>query len=236
MASTSGLISFSKSAQMADRLADLAALQLKTAISERGSALLALSGGSTPKALYEALSLRDLPWELVTVFLVDDRWVAPGQAGSNETFLQEHFLKNRAANANYISLYADHATPADALDDVTARFETVEWPIDFAVLGMGEDGHTASWFPHAEGLETALTSTAPFAAVTATQSKVTGAFLMRITLTLDALAKTRTLALLISGDAKRAVFETAASGGPADTMPIRAILTQRPDMWACWCP
>ena len=229
------LTRFDSAAEMVANLADRAEKVIKSAIAEKGAASIALSGGSTPAPLYRALAARDIEWENVHVILVDDRWVAPGQPGSNESFVQETLLGAGAGAATYISLYAPVDYPKDALETVSKRLNDMPWPLDVAVLGMGPDGHTASWFPYAEGLTEALGSDARLAAVTATKSAVTGDYLHRITLTLNAVSAAGTVLLLLSGDKKLDAFQAAAADGPIEAMPVRAIMKDRPDMTVAWC-
>ncbi|MFP3374668.1 6-phosphogluconolactonase, partial [Pseudomonas sp. SIMBA_068] len=78
---------------------------------------------------------------------------------------------------------------------------------------MGPDGHTASLFPHADGLENGLTTTQTVCAINAIQSDVTGSITERMTLTLHAIANSKVVKLLISGEEKLAVYKQAKAGG-----------------------
>lgn len=222
---------------MADKVADVMAAQLGSAVAARGKAVFAVSGGSTPKLLHEALSARDLPWRDVTTVLVDERWVAPGEAGSNETFVLETLRRNKAAHVPVVGLYRPTRTPQEAFAAVAAAVSQAGPSIDVLHLGLGLDGHTASWFPHADGLDAALAPGAGrVAAITAKQSAVTGALTARMTLTLDAVKSAKHIYLMLTGANKRAAFEAALDDGPVEHMPVRAILAARPDMWICWAP
>ena len=88
--------SFSARDEMVTSAVTQIAEAVKTAVAQRGTASLMLSGGSSPRPVYERLSEMDLPWDKVTIGLVDDRWIERGQAGSNETFLDETLLKGKA--------------------------------------------------------------------------------------------------------------------------------------------
>ncbi len=199
---------------------------LQEAIARRGAASLAVSGGSTPRALYQSLSRTKLDWEKVSVVLADERWVEPGEAGSNESFVKSTLLTGRAEKARFIPLKAPGDTPEEGLQTVEKRLSDIRFPLDAAILGMGNDGHTLSWFPHAEGLDAALSEDGPrAAAITANRSAVTGDHLHRITLTLAALRGVSLCALLIRGEDKRAAFEAATQPGPVEDAPVRALLT-----------
>lgn len=231
------LAEFASREAMAAHLADLIESVIAKAVAEEGGASLALSGGSTPQALYRELSLRPLAWPKLDVTLVDERWVPPGDAGSNETFVRETLFGGGVRPREFCGFWSDAATPAAGAAVASARFGKIKSPLDAVVLGMGADGHTASWFPHASGLSGALSDgAAPVVHVRAQRSEITGPHVDRLTLGLEPVASARFICLLITGDEKRAVFEKAAQPGPVEDMPIRAILRARPDLFACWAP
>jgi 6-phosphogluconolactonase len=204
---------------------------------EKGPSI-ALSGGSSPKPVYEALSRSTLHWPDVQATLVDERWVDPGEAGSNADFIRETLLTGQATNLPFTPLKTRHATPAEGLLEAEDRLGRLPWPLDVAVLGMGPDGHTASWFPHAEGLAGALAEVGPrLAAVRAKPSAVTGPHLDRMTLTLGALMDARLLLMLINGPEKMATLEQAIASGPVEDLPVRALLHHEgAHVHILWCP
>jgi 6-phosphogluconolactonase len=237
MASKPDLLAFETRGAMAAHLADMIEADLARAIDEHGAAIFAVSGGSTPAGLYDALSKRPLDWGRVTVLLVDERWIAPGETGSNETFVRNTLLRNRAEASTFIGLWSEALSPAAGLAVAEKRLAAATAAIDVVVLGMGNDGHTASWFPGCEGLDRALdVSGSRLAAITAQRSEVTGDNLQRMTLTLGAIENARLICLLITGEEKRAIFDKARRTGPVEEMPVRAILRARPDLRACWAP
>ena len=198
---------------------------LRQAVETRGRASLMVSGGSSPRPLYERLSKADLNWSKVTVSLVDERWVDAGEAGSNEDFIRANLIQNNASAANFFGLKTKHATAKAGLQASEARFKPVDQPFDICVMGMGSDAHTASWFPHSKGLDMALAPHNPniLCAIDAEVAPVAGDHPHRISLTLGAVLTSHTVILFIPGDAKRAVFD-AASSKPLFEAPVKALL------------
>jgi 6-phosphogluconolactonase len=221
-------------AELAQALAADIAQRLRTAVAERGHALLAVSGGKSPVPLFQQLSQQTAPWAQVTVLLVDERCVAPGHADSNAALVKQHLLQGPAAAARWIPFFEtlpaiDDSTDLTALTDAAnQRLQSLTWPLDVAVLGMGEDGHTASLFPHAPGVDAALTSTAPLA-----WTRPATALHARLTLTLPTLLDARCLVLQLQGPAKHAVFERACAAPTAD-LPISLLLHKAPSPVHVW--
>jgi len=222
---------FKDKQQLADALAEAIAANLKAGIAARGAASLAVSGGTTPALFFKTLSNRaDIAWEKVTVTLVDERWVDEHSDRSNARLVRANLLQNRAAPATFVPLYQGGATPDPG--KASAALAAVPHPLDAAILGMGNDGHTASFFPGGDNLATALTADGPVVSMHAP-----GAGEPRVTLTLRQLLAARTLYLLIEGDEKARTLEQAEAQGPVEAMPVRAILrqTQTP-LTIYWCP
>lgn len=208
-------------ADVSDQIAEA----LDIAIKARGHAVFAVSGGSTPLPVYECLSQFPLDWSKITIVLVDDRWVEPGLTGSNEGAIRSALIRGAASSARFIGLKTPHGRPDEAVDAVNERLSILERPFDVVVLGMGSDGHTASWFPHAEGLAAALAEDAPMAvAVTAERSEITGPFTERMTLSRAALKGARFTLLLLKGQDKRDTWVRAVNPGPVEDMPVRALI------------
>lgn len=198
---------------------------LKQALETRGEASLMVSGGSSPKPLYERLSKASLDWSKVTISLVDERWVDSGQPGSNEDFIRKNLIQNNAAAAIFFGLKTTHDTVEAGLASAEARFRTVKRPFDVCVMGMGSDAHTASWFPNSEGLEEALSleNSDVLCAVDATGAPVAGDHPSRITLTLRAVLDAHLVTLFIPGEVKRNVFD-GAPHQPLFDAPVQALL------------
>jgi 6-phosphogluconolactonase len=194
---------------------------LAAAIEARGSATLAVSGGSTPKPLFERLSRAALPWEKVTVTLVDERWVDPASAASNEHLVRSLLLQGPAASASFVGLKTDDATPEAGVPSCEARLERLPKPLDVVLLGMGNDGHTASLFPHAPELGALLEGDGLCGALRPLHAPHP-----RMTLSLPMLLQSRLLLLHIEGAEKYEVYRRALAGTDVAAMPIRAVLLQ----------
>ncbi|ROQ19737.1 6-phosphogluconolactonase [Marinimicrobium koreense] len=214
------------------REALLAALQedcvavLDEALKERDQASFLVSGGSSPAPLYQRLSQIALDWKRIQVALVDERWVEPGHAKSNETFVQKNLLQHAAGQAPFLGMKNSAETAAEGLAACEQAYQKLAQPFDLTILGMGPDGHTASLFPNAEGLEEALTTDSLCSAITAHQSEVTGEYTERMTLSLAGIVNSCRLVLLITGDEKLQALRAAQGEGPVGDMPIRAVLRQ----------
>jgi 6-phosphogluconolactonase len=221
---------------------------LRVALAAPGDAHLLLSGGTTPAPAYRALAAHELDWSRVVVGLVDERDVEPDAEGSNARLVRETVLQGAAAVATFEPLRGSNQSIEAALRRTNARWragmphsadalDSAEKGNIIAVLGMGDDGHTASLFPGAANLAEALASTEPYAAIDATGCKVAGAYPHRISLTPFGLAQAHVRLLLIRGAGKRAVLERALGDGEVDEMPIRAAIDLPGALLHVhWCP
>lgn len=231
-----GLNVFSSREEASQAAADHAARLLGEAIESAGRASFVSSGGSTPKAMLEALSSADLDWTRISVGLVDERNVPADDPASNEALIRETLLQGPAASAQFEPLYrgADEAS-ANAMQS-DALYAMI-LPADLVLLGMGNDGHTASWFPGAVDLSDALvTSRHNVVAIDASGCPVAGEVTDRITLSRSAIAGARAALLLIFGQDKRDVLDAAQSASIED-MPVRAALDDLSDkLVIVWAP
>ena len=208
-------------------LAQHIAAQLAADIREHGQASLAVSGGGTPRKMFQQLSQCELEWSRVWISLVDERWVSVDSPDSNERLVRENLLQNRAAAAHFVSLVSHHEDASDGLAEVGKRLDEIPQPWSTVVLGMGGDGHTASWFPQALNLDELLSTTGS-RQIDATQP-VTAPY-QRITLTLPAVLKSRQIIIHITGDEKKSVLENATH----QHYPIAAILEQKSTPATIW--
>lgn len=211
---------FRSKQELAHKLAMQIARDLEKALAEKGRARLAVSGGSTPKMMFQELSKCDLDWANVTIVPVDERWVDEHSDRSNGRLIKQNLIQNKANNAQFVPLYGGGADPQAGLDAVTVRV-TPLMPLDVVILGMGTDGHTASFFPNGDMLASAIDMDnhnllSPMQAP--------GADEPRVTFTLKPLMKAHKLYLHVEGAQKRDVLKQAQSAGAVEDMPIRAVL------------
>ncbi|OLP45784.1 6-phosphogluconolactonase [Rhizobium oryziradicis] len=215
------LHSFDNGPALAEALADKVAATLSESVTNRGSATLAVSGGSTPKAFFEALSKKPLDWSKVSVTLVDERFVPADNPRSNHLLVATHLLKNAASEAEFIPLYQPEADIEAAATVATDAVSEMGTPLDVVILGMGADGHTASFFPGGDNLEDALDLELPPRVMT---MEAAGAGEPRLTLSFSSIADAGLLVVHIEGPEKKSVLEKALSGDDEAEMPIRAVL------------
>jgi 6-phosphogluconolactonase len=205
---------------LAETLARDVADELARAIEAKGRATLAVSGGTTPKLFFEKLSVIDIPWGRVSVTLVDERQVPESSERSNARLVRDHLLQNKAAAARFVPLVDN----PDA-ENIPA--------FDVAVLGMGNDGHTASFFPDGDTLAEAIDAETRKRLIAITAP---GAGEPRLTFTLPVLAQAGRLALHIEGAEKKQVLKQALAEGPQEDMPVRAVLRGPAPVTLYWCP
>lgn len=214
-------------------LAGWVADRLREGIARRGTATLAVSGGRTPLGFFRLLRMQALDWGRVTVTLTDERWVPSDHADSNEKLVREHLLTGPAAASRFLPLkYPAH----DAVDGATLASQALSTcgTFDAAILGMGEDGHTASLFPDSPQLAAGLYDASGSACI-ATEN-ATKAPRWRISLTAPRLLDARAIAVHITGAAKWALLGDALAGTSLEHLPIRFALNQeRVPCHVFWC-
>jgi 6-phosphogluconolactonase len=215
-------------------LAEQIASSLRSALASRGLASLVVSGGKSPIKLFELLRTEALDWSRVCVALADERWVDPADPGSNEKLVRDVLLQGSAAAARFQGLKNGAPTPDMGAVSAWETFARVPRPFDAVVLGMGDDGHTASLFPGSPNLASALN---PIAAAGCVGMWAPVAPQPRLSLNLSALLDSRRVVILITGAAKWRTYVAASAAGPESEMPVRAILRQtRTPVDVMWSP
>jgi 6-phosphogluconolactonase len=216
---------------LAEALAGHVANVLSEAIDKRGIAVLAVSGGSTPGRFFDALCQRPIAWAKVIVTLVDERFVPETDERSNASLVKARLLTKKAAEARFVPFYSPTESVEEAARAASEYVEALPLPFDVVVLGMGTDGHTASFFPDAANLSELL---APDSARSIMPVHAPSAGEPRLTISLARLLEARFVALHIEGTAKRAVLEEALT--PGRSKPITAVFANSskplPVYWA----
>ena len=214
-------------AALADAVADALEGAIRDGVRERGHAFLALAGGSTPGPAYELLDRTSLPWRAVSLIATDERWVPSDHELSNERMFRASLPQAMADGASVISLAAsdENADPEASMGLLEERISALPDLLDVTLLGVGNDGHTASLFPDDPGLDD-LFATSESIGIARPASQPTA----RISLSARRLLATRSVILAIRGEDKRAVLEasrrpTGCSPGSASAASSDAPIT-----------
>lgn len=199
----------------------------KNCVRTFGDFHLALSGGTTPEPLYRRLmydpNYRELPWKRTHLWIVDERRVDPEDDRCNFKMIRDTLVVHSDIPENQVHPIKALSPTAD-IDYETELKETLAWRekghdrLDYTLLGMGADGHTASLFPHSPALSSGgrliLINNGP----TVTPPD-------RITMTFDLLNASRFIAVMVTGEKKRdmiAKLATIKTSNPAE-LPITGI-------------
>ncbi|HSM11835.1 MAG TPA: 6-phosphogluconolactonase [Lysobacter sp.] len=211
------------------------AAELRRDLQQQARARLLLSGGSTPAPVYRALAKAPLEWDRIDVALVDERWVLPDDPDSNARLVRTELLTHHAASARFEPMTQPGRTIEQAVAVANAHGRQ---PASVIVLGMGEDGHTASLFPHMPGLPVALASAQPYVAVDASGCAGAGRWPRRISLTPAGLRMGRARLLLIRGPRKRELLAQALASRDVLQWPVLAAFdeTHQVPLQVYWCP
>lgn len=225
------LTTFTSRAALIEAATERLTSALRNAVTERGEAWAALSGGSTPEPIYRALAAMELDWRRITFALVDERFVPISSPASNEAIIKEALGPALSRGADFIPLIFKGETAEEAALIIDEHYAPLSF--DIALMGMGEDGHTASWFPNARGLDIALDAHTVRSVIAINASQAQGSA-ERLTLTRNALKRARALVLVITGDAKRARLEQALA---AQDDPVAALFgPDMPPIEVLWAP
>jgi 6-phosphogluconolactonase len=193
-----------------------------------GDVSLALSGGSSPTDTYRMLLDEDVPWERLYVLWVDERCVPPTHEDSNVRQARTVFLDESPVDPARILTPPDDRSDADAAaqqyEETLIRALGPDFAVTVAVMGMGSDGHTASLFPGHDfsGLP---------GSVAHTLSPPSSPVLHRLTLTLNALNRTRHAVYLVFGEDKADHVRRVAEGGACPDVPAACVAPREANVW-----
>ncbi|MHC4768917.1 MAG: 6-phosphogluconolactonase [Planctomycetota bacterium] len=217
-------------AETADKLIDLVAaemvVQAKACVREFGDFELALSGGSTPQPLYERLmydpDCRQLPWVRTNLWLVDERAVPFNDPRSNFRMINETIVEHSGIPAEQVHPIMAVSEAADVEYEAKLR-EVLQWRergddrLDFVLLGMGSDGHTASLFPFNEVLEETQSLVRRVTAPAADPPQ-------RVTMTYPLINAARVVAVMVTGPTKAEAVQRLAGGRESrEALPIKGV-------------
>ncbi len=213
-----------------EELADFVANRLREAQAIRGSASLAISGGRTPTGFLRKLGTLEIDWSRIALTLVDERWVPADHPDSNARLVRETLLSGAASKSRFIPLFNDAGNAQAGQKHTELQLDSLHWPLDIVVLGMGDDGHTASLFPQAPELQDALASQAHCIAITPLTAPHS-----RISLTRSAIISAHNLLLHITGTGKRNILENALETA-SPPLPIQQVIEAAPRTHIFWAP
>ena len=217
------MLEFENTSALDIALAEQTTAMLAADINATGSASLVVSGGRTPMGFFHLLSQQDLDWSAVTITLADERWVDNQHQDSNEKLVRENLLINNAVQANFVAAKNAATDAIDGEADLEQSLATIG-RFTVVILGMGDDGHTASLFPDAETLSLGLDLHSGRTAIAVTPPAASHQL---ISITLPRLLNTQQVVIHISGAGKQAVLQAAHEGDDIAELPIRAILNQQ---------
>jgi len=217
--------------QLSEELSQTIGQLFSQGLSQDQRASLAVSGGRTPIALFEKLSTFELDWSKIDLSLVDERWVEVSHVDSNEALVRKHLLQNNASQAVFIPIKNNAKSAKDGQPTCEQALSQAKQPFDVVVLGMGNDGHTASLFPCSEELTLAMDPDYQHTCIATTP---TSASYQRMSLSRSAISRANNIILHITGKDKLSTLELAMNNKDASQMPIYAFLTQPMSIY--WCP
>ena len=212
----------------ADRIGE----SLQRRLDAQGDASVVVSGGTSPAGVFAELASKALAWSDVHIILSDERWVPADHEDSNERLVRDTLLSGQAQEASLLPMYKAGVTIEDRCSELNDELRLAPFPFACALLGMGEDGHFASLFPDAENLDEGLDVDSSELCIPV---RTAASPYPRVSLTLSALSRSDEILLLIFGDAKRAVYETAKKD--ANGYPVSHLLRQkRAPIHVYWAP
>ena len=215
---------YDDAAEMADAVAGDLQFVVESAIDARGAAVIALAGGKTPAPIYAKLAAAKLDWKRVTIIPTDERVVPLGNPLSNVTMIGKTFIPKGARVMPIVpNATADYKAAGRSAD---ALMQDLHWPLDLCLLGIGENGHTASIFEGPDYDEALNGPRERRALGVMPEPLPPEAPVARVTLSRQGIVTARALTIAITGAAKRKVLEQAIEQGPSSPYPIGRVLAE----------
>lgn len=184
-----------------------------------------LSGGSTPKPIYRALSSRGIDWSQVHFWWGDERFVPHDHIDSNYRMVREQLLDRVAVPANQIHPWPILSTPALSAEAYDSEFRQIfvrdQQPLHLQILGMGDDGHTASLFPQTRALDDQQRM--------CVDNRVESNDSVRLTLTYPALALSQRIIFVLKGEGKAQTLKEVLEDGRHPSAKVRGV--GEPEFW-----
>ena len=213
---------YDDAAEMADAVAGDLQFVIESALDARGAAVIALAGGNTPAPIYAKLAAAKLDWKRVTIVPGDERVVPIGDKLSNVTMIGKTFIPKGARVMPIVpQATADYKAAGRSAD---ALMQDLHWPLDLCLLGMGDNGHTASIF-HGPDYDEALSGPRERRALGVMPEPLPPeAPVARVTLSRQGIVTAKALTVVITGAKKRQVLEDALKEGESSPYPIGRVL------------
>ena len=211
------LVIFEDKSELSIKVSDYISERIKITLNAKDRFQFCVCGGSTPKNVYNFLSEKELNWEKVDVFLGDERCVNPKSEESNTLMINNSLLNNFGSKADFYNIFSDEKINEDIskkllLDELKKKCDGYPPIFDFTLLGLGNDGHTASLFPYKDN------NTDEFVITTF------GNGLKRISFTPKVLSASRKIAFVVSGTSKQIALKRLFSNSESsDRTPAKLI-------------
>ncbi len=213
---------FLSSQDLIENFAKEITTKLENAINKKGYGVLFVSGGNTPKPLFEYLSNCNIDWSKIKIGLVDERWVNEKHQDSNAKLVKDNLLQNSAKFASFIPMYQDGKSVNESIEIFIKYIKDNYITCDVLILGMGDDAHTASLFPKNEKIKEALSTKKYCISLTPEHAPHT-----RLSLTLHGILQAENIYLHIQGKNKKEVYDKALIAEDYTVSPISAVLQNK---------
>ena len=208
---------FENKIKLSSYLTEYISSKIKNSLNVNDRFKFCVCGGSTPRLIYEKLSNVDLSWKDVDIFLGDERCVDPLSEESNTNMLKNSLLKNYASKAFFCEIFKNKNLNDDLAKEIyleTLKEKFVDKPpkFDMTLLGLGDDGHTASLFPYKDFIDDELIITS------------FGKDLKRISLTPKIISASSEIVFLVTGESKNLALKRLIDANePSERTPAKLI-------------